>query len=154
MPQNRSAHHYTFVNNNGNVRIKYDSSVPAPSTGIQRSGGPRLEYHGSEGDLVFPREHDGPTQVSVQEDSSPGTLVSVILIPTIDAMSVTFTLLLPPINMAGKEQLDFQTVAIKSTSYGLLPRTGARLTYEVISLRGTAHSVQGLPQNIHESASS
>lgn len=153
MPQNRSAIYYTFVNNSGSVRINYDPFVPASSTGIQRSGGPRLEYHGSEGDLVFPRDHGGPTQVSIQEDSSLGPLVSVILIPTIDAMSVTFTLLLPPINMAGKEQLDFQTVAIKSTSYGLLPRTGARLTYEVISLRGTAYSVQDLAQNTHESAS-
>lgn len=150
MSQNRSANYYAFVNNSGSVRIKYDPYVPAPSTGIKRSSGPRLEYHGSEGDLNFPRDHDGPTQVSVQEDSSLGPLVSVILIPTIDAMSVTLTLLLPPINMAGKEQLDFQTVAIKSTSYGLLPRTGARLTYEVISLRGTVHSVQDLPQNSHE----
>lgn len=139
MSQNRSVNHYTFVNNSGSVQIKYDPSVPTPSTGSQRSGGPRLEYHGSEGDLVFPRDHAGPTQVSVQEDSPLGPLVSVILIPTVDAMSVTFTLLLPPITMAGKDQLDFKTVAIKSTRYGLLPRTGARLTYEVISLRGTAH---------------
>ena len=91
--------------------------------------------------------------MSVHEDSPLGTLVSVILIPTIDAMSVTLTLLLPPINMAGKDHLDFQTVAIKSTNYGLLPRMGARLTYEVITLRGTAHSVQDLTQISHESAS-
>jgi hypothetical protein len=153
MSQNRSAHHYTFVNNSGSVQIRYDPSVPTPSTGSQRSGDPRFEYHGSEGDLVFPRDQAGPTQVSVHEDSPLGPLVSVILIPTIDAISVTLTLLLPPINMAGKDQLDFQTVAIKSTNYGLLPRTGARLTYEVITLRGTAHSIQDLTQISHESAS-
>ena len=153
MSQYRSADHYTFVNKSGSVQIKYDPSVSAPSTESQRSGGPRLEYHGSEGDLVFPREHAGPTQVSVQEDSPLGPLVSVILKPTIDAMSVTLTLLLPPINMAGKDQLDFETVAIKSTSYGLLPRMGARLTYEVIPLRGTAYSVQDFSQNTYDSTS-
>jgi hypothetical protein len=153
MSQYHSADHYTFVNDSGSVQIKYDPSVSAPSTGNQRSEGPRFEYHGLEGDLVFPRYSAGPTQVSVQEDSPLGPLVSVMLIPTIDAISVTLTLLLPPINMTGIDQLDFQTVAIKSTSYGLLPRTGARLGYEVISLRGTAHSVQDLSQNIHENSS-
>jgi hypothetical protein len=153
MSQNRSAHSYTFVNQSVSVRITYDPTVPASLAGAQRSSGPRLEYHGSEGDLIFPRDYDGPTQVSVQQDSPLGPLVSVILKPTIDAISVTLTLLLPPINMAGKEQMEFQTVAIKSTSYGLLPRTGARLTYEVISLQGTAHAEQDLPQNTDENAS-
>jgi hypothetical protein len=113
---------------------------------------PRFQYHGPEGDLVFPRDQAGPTQVSVQEDSPLGPLVSVVLKPTIDAKSVTLTLLLPPITLAGKEQVEFQTVAIKSTSYGLLPRTGARLTYEVISLQGTAHAEQDLSQHTHESS--
>jgi hypothetical protein len=149
MSQNRSAHYYTFVNHSDSVRIIYYPSVPALSTGIHRSDGPRLEYHGSEGDLIFPRYHDGPTQVSIQQNSPLGSLVSVILRPTIDAMSVVLTLLLPPINMAGKGQLDFQTIAIKSTSYGLLPRTGVRLTYEVISLRGTAHAEQDLLLHTH-----
>jgi hypothetical protein len=123
MSQNRSARSYTFVNHNGSIRITYDPSVPASSAGIQSSSGPRFQYHGPEGDLVFPRDQAGPTQVSVQEDSPLGPLVSVVLKPTIDAKSVTLTLLLPPITMAGKEQVEFQTVAIKSTSYGLLPRT-------------------------------
>jgi hypothetical protein len=153
MSQNRSAHSYTFVNQSGSVRITYGPSVPASLAGDQRSSGPRLEYHGSEGDLIFPRDSDGPTQVTSQQDSPLGPLVSVILKPTIDAISVTLTLLLPPINMAGNEQMAFQTVAIKSTSYGLLPRTGARLTYEVISLQGAAHAEQDLPQNTHENAS-
>ncbi len=139
MAQNQSIRSYTFVNQNGSVRITYEPAAPTPSTGIERSGGPRLAYHGAEGDLVFPREHDGPTEVFIKQESPLGPLVSVILRPTIDAISVRLTLLLPPINMAGKQEMDFQTVAIKSTSYGLLPRAGARLTYEVISLQGTAH---------------
>ena len=153
MSQNQSAHHYTFVNHSGSVHITYVPSVPAPSTGIHHSSDARLEYHGSEGDLIFPREHDGPTQVDVQQDSPLGPLASVILRPTIDAMSVTFALLLPPINMAGKEQMEFQTVAIKNTSFGLLPKMGARMTYEVIPLRGTAHALQDLPQNTNDNTS-
>jgi len=51
--------------------------------------------------------------------------------------------------MAGKDRQDFETIAIKSTRYGLIPRTGARLTYEVIFLHGSAHFVQDLRQNIH-----
>jgi hypothetical protein len=153
MAQNRSVNHYTFIDKNGSTRITYDPHVPTPSTGSQHSSGPRLEYHGPEGDRVFPRPLAGPTEVTLQEDSPLGPLVSVILIPTVDAKSVTLTLLLPPINMAGKDQQDFETVAIKSTRYGLLPRTGARMTYEVISLRGTAYTVQDLSQNTESGAS-
>jgi hypothetical protein len=64
-----------------------------------------------------------------------------VLVPTVDAKAVKLTLLLPPINMAGHEKIDFHTLAIKTTSYGLLPREGARLTYEVIHLRGKAECI-------------
>src|SRR5438067_12175074 len=40
--------------------------------------------------------------------------------------------------MAGQHEQDFDTIAIKTTSPGMLLTTGAQLTYEVISLQGTA----------------
>jgi hypothetical protein len=58
----------------------------------------------------------------VQQESPLGSLVSVVLLPTVDAIAVTLTLLLPPINLAGQDEQDFETVAIKTTSYGKLPR--------------------------------
>jgi hypothetical protein len=67
--------------------------------------------------------------------------VSVDPVPTIDAIAITLTLLLPPLNLAGQDEQDFETVSIKTTSYGILPREGARLTYEVINLQGTARYV-------------
>ena len=54
---------------------------------------------------------------------------------------MNLTLLLPPVNMAGHEKVDFHTIAIKTTSYGILPKEGARLTYEVLHLRATAQHI-------------
>ncbi len=77
----------------------------------------------------------------MQDDSVLGPQINVVLIPTVDAKAVKLTLLLPPINLAGREKIDFHTIAIKTTSYGLLPREGARLTYEVIHLQGKAENI-------------
>lgn len=70
-----------------------------------------------------------------------GPHINVVLVPTVDATAVTLTLLLPPINLAGQDEQAFDTIAIKTTSYGILPRVGARLTYEAINLQGTAQNV-------------
>jgi hypothetical protein len=61
-----------------------------------------------------------------------------VLMPSIDGLSVTLTLLLPSITMAGQQEQKFDTLAIKTTKSGKLPTGGAQLTYEVISLQGTA----------------
>jgi hypothetical protein len=153
MTQNLAVDHYTFRNKDDSIRIIYDGPVSGTLSDNQSTDGPRLEYRGPEGDRIFPRPHDGPTEVTVQQNSPLGPLVSVILIPTVDAKSVTLTLLLTPVNMAGKDQQNFETVAIKCTRYGLLPRTGARLTYEVIHLQGTAYTGQNLPLSTESSAS-
>ena len=70
-----------------------------------------------------------------------GLQITVVLVPTIDATAVTLTLLLPPINLAGQDEQDFDTIAIKTTSYGILPKAGAQLTYEVVYLQGTARHI-------------
>jgi hypothetical protein len=82
-----------------------------------------------------------------------GSLVSVTLAPTSDAKTTTLTLFLPPINLAGKDEQDFETVAIKTTSYGMPSKEGALLTYEVIPLQGTARHVL-LPLTVHPAAGS
>ena len=60
---------------------------------------------------------------------------------SIDAGALTLTLVLPPVNLASNEKQTFHTVAIKTKSFGILPREGARLTYEVIALQGVAEKV-------------
>ena len=140
MAQNISANFFTFSNHDGTIQIDYYPYAPGPIIQGQ-SRGPRLEYQGSEGNFVYPNAGPGRENINVQEESVLGPQVTVVLVPTVDAKAVTLTLLLPPINMAGHEKVDFHTVAIKTTSYGMLPREGARLTYEIIHLRGKAEHI-------------
>jgi hypothetical protein len=98
----------------------------------------RLEYQGPEGHFTYPDAGTGRENITVQTDSVLGPQIHVVLIPTIDTKAVNLTVLLPPVNLADREKIDFHTIAIKTTSYGLLPREGARLTYEVIHLQGKA----------------
>src|SRR5205085_10365288 len=106
-----------------------------------QGSGTRLQDQGPEGSFVHPQAGPGREHISVQQDSVLGPQINVVLVPTIDAKAVSLTLLLPPINMAGHEQVDVHTIAIKTTSYGMLPKEGARLTYEVLHLRGKAQHI-------------
>src|SRR5438128_268374 len=141
MTQGITANFFTFSNESGTVQINYYPHAPGPIIQGQSSGGPRLEYKGSEGHFVYPTGGAGRENINVQEESVLGPHVNVVLVPTIDAKAVSLTLLLPPINLAGHKKLDFHTLAIKTTSYGMLPKEGARLTYEVIHLRGKAEHI-------------
>ena len=141
MSQDLSANFYTFSNHDGSVRISYYPQAPGPI--IQGQGtGPRLDYQGPEGNFVYPLAGPGRESLQVQEGGALGPQITVVLVPTIDARDVTLTLLLPPVNLAGHEQVNLHTLAIKTTSYGMLPREGARLTYEVIHLRGKAEHIR------------
>jgi hypothetical protein len=60
---------------------------------------------------------------------------------SIDAGGVTFTLALPPVNMAGKKKQAFDTVAIKTKSFGVLLREGAELIDAAMCLNGIAEEV-------------
>lgn len=140
MTQNTTANFFTFSDYSDTVQIKYYPHAPGPLIQGQSSG-PRLEYQGPEGDFVYPSAGPGRENVNVQEGSVLGLQVNVVLVPTIDAKAIHLTLLLPPINMAGQDKQDLSTVAIKTTSYGMLPKVGARLTYEVLFLHGTAQMI-------------
>ena len=141
MAEYPTANLFTFTDESGSVQLTYYPHAPGPLIQGQSSGGPRLEYQGPEGSFVFPDAGPGREHINVQQESSLGPLVSVVLVPSIDAIALTLTLLLPPISLAGQDAQDFETVAIKTTSYGMLPREGARLTYEVIDLQGTAQHI-------------
>ena len=148
MSQGPTANFYTFSSHDGTIKLKYYPHAPGPLIQGQ-SAGPRLEYEGPEGTLTYPATAPGRENVTLQDDSVLGPQINIVLVPTVDAKAVKLTLLLPPINMAGHEKIDFHTIAIKTTSYGLLPREGARLTYEVIHLRGKAECII-LPHTIQQ----
>ena len=124
MTQDSMANFFTFSDTNGTLQINYYPHA-------------RLEYQGPEGHFVYPSANPG-REMTIQEQSFLGQQVTVVLVPAVDGPSVTLTLLLPPMNMAGQQEQDFDTIAIKTTSSGMLPNGGAQLSYEVISLQGTA----------------
>jgi hypothetical protein len=140
MSQGPTANFYTFSSHDGIIKLKYYPHAPGPLIQGQ-SVGPRLEYQGPEGSFTYPDAGPGRQNVTMLDDSVLGPQINVVLIPTVDAKAVKLTLLLPPINTAGHQKIDFHTIAIKTTSYGLLPREGARLTYEVIHLQGKAECI-------------
>ena len=140
MAQDISPNYFTFSDHDGTTKINYYPHAPGPIIAGQGTG-PRLEYEGSEGHFTCPGNDPGRENLNVQEGSVLGTQINVVLVPTVDAKAVHLTLLLPPVNLAGKDHIDFHTIAIKTTSYGMLPKEGARLTYEVLHLRGEAKHI-------------
>ena len=125
MTQDSSANFFSFSDANGSVKITYYPLA-------------RLEYQGPEGHFVYPGTSPGRENITTQDQSILGQQIHVVLVPSSDDISVNLILLLPPINMAGQNEQHFDTIAIKTSSSGMLLTIGAQLTYEVISLHGTA----------------
>ncbi|HLI08537.1 MAG TPA: DUF6624 domain-containing protein [Ktedonobacteraceae bacterium] len=124
MIQDIIANFFTFSDFNGTLQITYYPQA-------------RLDYQGPEGRFIYPGASPD-RDMTIQEQSFLGQQITIVLTPAADGPSVTLTLLLPPMNMAGQHEQDFDTLAIKTTSSGLLSPRGALLTYEVISLQGIA----------------
>lgn len=141
MTQDITANFYTFTDEYGTIQMTYYPHKPGPIIQGQSAGGPQLSYQGPEGNFVYPSSEPSRQNINVQEESTLGPQINVVLVPTVDAISVSLTLLLPPINLAGQEEQDFSTIAIKTTRYGILPHTGARITYEAINLQGKAQHI-------------
>ena len=99
------------------------------------NGQPQLGYQGSHGNLTF-------TANDIRsEETVPGTLITVFLVRTVDTGSVTLTLLLPGVNLAGTTEQPIQTIAIETQNlFSILDRNKARQTqtYQVYNLQGTA----------------
>jgi hypothetical protein len=127
MTQDILANFFTFSDANGMLQINY--YPPA-----------RLDYQGPEGHFAYPSAGPG-RHITWQEQSFLGQQVMVVLMPSVDGPAVTLTLLLPSITMAGQQEQKFDTLAIKTTTSGMLPTGGAQLTYEVIHLKGRAQHI-------------
>jgi hypothetical protein len=102
------------------------------------NGQPQLDYQGSHGNLTF-------TANDIRsEETMPGTLITVFLVRTVDTGSVTLTLLLPGVNLAGTTEQPIQTIAIETQNlFSILDRNKARQTqtYQVYNLQGTAQYI-------------
>jgi hypothetical protein len=128
---------FTCTDDDGTTKIVF---IPHPISGpppplSQQS--PRFDYQGPEGNFSFLGD-----QVGILE-SPLGSLITVTLFVGI-AATVGITLALPPINMAGKKEQNFDTVAIK-TEVSDVPKEGAALGYSVLLLRGVAEEIEPLP---------
>ena len=100
-----------------------------------KQGQPQLDYQGPRGTLSF----TGP-ELRI-EQTTLGTLVTVFLVRTVDTGSVTFTLLVPGVNLAGTGDQPVQTIAIETNNlFSVLQRNTARQTqtYQVYNLIGAA----------------
>jgi hypothetical protein len=137
MTQDIIANFFTFSDANDTVQINYYPYA-------------RLEYKGPEGNVVYPSASPGYDMMT-QDQTFIGQQVNIVLVPPVDGISVTLTLLLPPINMAGQNEQEFDSFAIKTNSSSMQVNAGAQLTYEVISLHGIAQYLLHPPYSWQES---
>src|SRR5437588_8226493 len=96
--QSANPNQYQLTSNE--VQITY-----TPGNG---NGQPELGYQGSHGNITF-------TGNDIRsEETMLGTLLTVFLVRTVDTGTVTLTLLVPGVNMAGTAEHAIQTVAIET----------------------------------------
>ena len=102
------------------------------------NGQPELGYQGSHGNLTL-------TANDIRsEETMLGTLLTVFLVRTVDTGSVTLTLLLPGVNLAGTTEQPIETLAIETHNlFSILDRNKARQTqtYQVYNLKGTTQHI-------------
>lgn len=127
---------FTFSDDAGTTKVifaPFPISGPPPPASHR---GPRLDYQGVQGNFSFLDD-----QVHIL-DTPLGSLITV---GSLDLEStVRITLVLPAINMAGKKNQIFDTVAIKTQTAGV-PIEGAALSYSVLLLHGLAEEIEPLP---------
>jgi hypothetical protein len=126
------ANEYTFTHDEGTTLIVFYPNRPGPILQGEPETGPELRYKGVEGTFTFFSD-----RIEIQ-DSPLGSLISVLLKPNVGAGGLTFTLVLPPVNMGAKKKETFYTLGIKTTSIGNIIAEGAQRTYTVLHLKGLA----------------
>ncbi len=128
----------TQQNENPNQYQLTSDGLQITYTPSNDNGQPQLGYQGSHGNLTF-------TANDIRsEETVPGTLITVFLVRTVDTGSVTLTLLLPGVNLAGTTEQPIQTIAIETQNlFSILDRNKARQTqtYQVYNLQGTAQYI-------------
>lgn len=134
--QTDGATRFTFRDHHHSTRIIFYPNRPGPISHAEPHTGPKLDYKGVEGTFTFFSD-----RIEIQ-DSPIGSLITVPLENSIDSGALTFTLALPPVNMAGAEKQTFDAVGIKTKSFGLLRRDGAMLIDTAICLQAVAEDVR------------
>lgn len=114
------------------VHITYDARGPfIDQPGLK----PTITYQDADRNLSFTGDEIRSQQSEI------GTLVSVSLNMTVDAGATVLTVVLPSINLARATEQPFETLAIVTESFGILPREGARQIYDVLELDGVARFI-------------
>jgi hypothetical protein len=131
----KPANQFTLSDSEGRTNIIF-SSERSPSTPETQPHPAQLVYRGIEGVFTFTGNE------ITRQASRLGHLMTVILQENGEVGILEFTLVLPPIHLAGQQERDFTTIGIKTKRQGLavLP-VGAELTYEGFALRGVAEVV-------------
>lgn len=116
--------HYELTGHNIHITYSLNSS----------SGKPELVYQGSAGNQTFTGD-DIRSQVS-----ELGTELTVTLKKTVDTGYTSLTLVLPGLNIGGKPQQQFRTLAIETIHLLGMPfiEKGVKALYHVHDLQGTA----------------
>ncbi len=115
------------------VQISYSARGPfIDQPGLK----PTLTYQDSDQNLTFSGD-----QIRTQQNEI-GSLVSVSLKTSVDAGATILTLLIPSITVE-EIMVDqpFETFAIVTQTFGILPGVGAQQIYEVLELDGMARSI-------------
>jgi hypothetical protein len=115
------------------VQISYSARGPfIDQPGLK----PTLTYQDQDQNLTFSGD-----QLRAQQ-SEMGTLVSVTLKTSVDAGATILTLLVPTV-IVEEVMADqpFETYAIVTQTFGILPGVGARQVYDVLELDGVARLI-------------
>lgn len=128
------AKRFTLSDRDSKTKINFFPQSPGP---VRPGKDSQLNYQGPEGGFTFRGEE------ITQQQSRIGLLITVTLqSDAADAGEIALTLVLPPVNLAGKKAQELETIAIKTRSFGfVVDRSGAQLKYEVLSLKGFAQAV-------------
>ncbi|MGH3925353.1 MAG: hypothetical protein ACRDTT_21270 [Pseudonocardiaceae bacterium] len=123
--------------NQFNLTGSNDTVIVFSTTGFG-GGGPRLHYEDEDRELDFSGD-----EIIVLENSSLGTLVTVTLENVPDLQLITFTLLVPNVNLGDREEIEFDTLAIVTTNHTTLagPEPGPLQTYRRRKLEGVARLI-------------
>ncbi|MBV9390273.1 MAG: hypothetical protein JOY96_00120 [Verrucomicrobia bacterium] len=130
-----NANKFVFHDHEDATHVVYYPQAPGPIPSDPTKRGARLDYEGPEGTFSFLGDQ-------IENQAGPlGSLITVALERSIDAGELAFSLVLPPVNMGTEQRETFHTVAIKTKSFGILIKKGARLTYTLVHLKGVAELV-------------
>jgi len=100
-------------------------------------GGPHFHYTDGTIDKTF-----SGSQIQVTNVPLLGTVVSVVILMTIDTGSTSFSLLIPRVNLGAGDQADMTTYGITTVhKFSVRPLLGQLDDYTAHQLKGTANFV-------------